>query len=141
MPATKATPPVSRSTERKTNEARSQQKEIHSDIISALISNEADAVTPLMSKIYLTLINAPSTYFEREGVLHFISEEQDGEWQSAWAQLIRLIDVESETAHRALDWMHEQGIITYCSRENETEIRLIFGLDELGRYILRTEQS
>ena len=141
MPATKATSPISRRTKPETNEVRSQQKEIHSDIIAELTSQEADAVTPLMSKIYLTLINAPSIYREREGVLRFASGEREGEWQSAWAQLTRLIDVDGETARRALDWMHERGIITSRSQEGETEIRLTFELDELGRYILRAERS
>ena len=137
MPVTKATSLVNRSAKPMPREERARRKEIHSDIIAALVSNEADAITPLMSKIYLTLINAPSVHCEREGVVHFTSQKMNGEWQSAWAQLIRLIDVEGEAAHRALGWMHEQRIITYWSDEDGADIQIIFELDESGRYIRR----
>ena len=138
MSTAKAIHPINRSIKSTPQEEREGLKEIHSDIISALLSQEADAITPLMSKIYLTLVNAPSHYYEREGVLRFKSREKNGELISGWAQLVRLIDVESEIAHRALLWMHDEGIITYCRDDQGTDMRLIFELDELGRYILTT---
>ena len=42
---------------------------LDNDIADAVSSAEADKVTPLMSKIYLRLVNAPEGYWEREGVL------------------------------------------------------------------------
>lgn len=79
-----------------------------------------------------------SFHFEREGVLRFTSQEKGSEQQTAWAQIIRLIDVEGGTASKALGWMHDGGIITYRSDEDGANIQIIFELDELGRFIRRT---
>lgn len=94
------------------------------DVIAAVSSVEADVVTPLMSKIYLRLVNAPLEYWEREGVLRFSGEERKGEWATAWEQLVSLLGVASGTARKALMWMNEQGILGYFAGKNGVGIRI-----------------
>jgi hypothetical protein len=94
------------------------------DVIAAVSSVEADAVTPLMSKIYLRLMNAPQEYWESQGVLRFSGEEKRGEWTTAWEQLVSLVGVASGTARKALRWMSEQGILGYFAGKNGVGIRI-----------------
>jgi hypothetical protein len=94
------------------------------DVIAAVSSAEADAVTPLMSKIYLRLVNAPQECWEREGVLRFSGEERKGKWATAWEQLVSLLGVASGTARKALTWMSEQGILGYFAGKNGVGIRI-----------------
>jgi hypothetical protein len=48
-----------RKTQLAPNEYRKNFQQIDREILSAITSAEADQVTPLMSKIYLRLVNAP----------------------------------------------------------------------------------
>jgi hypothetical protein len=106
------------------DEYRKNFRQLDRDAISAVTSPEADAVTPLMGKVYLRLANAPETHWEREGVLRFAGEEKDGEWVTAWEQLVTLLGVASATARKALRWMHEQGVIGYFAGKNGVGIRI-----------------
>jgi hypothetical protein len=106
------------------DEYRKNFRQLDRDAISAVTSPEADAVTPLMGKVYLRLANAPETHWEREGVLRFAGEENDGEWVTAWEQLVSLLGVASATARKALRWMHEQGVIGYFAGKNGVGIRV-----------------
>jgi hypothetical protein len=106
------------------DEYRKNFRQLDHDAISAVTSPEADAVTPLMGKVYLRLVDAPETHWEREGVLRFAGEEKDGEWVTAWEQLVSLLGVASATARKALLWMHEQGIIGYFAGKNGVGIRV-----------------
>lgn len=99
-------------------------QQIDDDIIKAITSTEADTVTPLMSKIYLRLKTAPAHLWERPAVLHFQGETKGEKWIKAWDQLCKHLRVSSETANKALTWMHEQGIIGYSAFKNGVGIRI-----------------
>jgi len=105
-------------------EYRRNFRQIDADTIAAVTSGEADAVTPLMSKIYLRLVNAPAQYWEREGVLRFEAELRGESHVKAWDALCEALGVASATARKALLWMHEQGIIGYFAGKNGVGIRV-----------------
>jgi hypothetical protein len=105
-------------------EYRRNFRQIDADIIAAVTSREADEVTPLMSKIYLRLVSAPVEFREREGVLYFRAKEADGRLVKASKVLYELLGVASATAHKALHWMHGQGIIGYFAGKNGVGIRI-----------------
>ncbi len=94
------------------------------DVLAVVSSAEADAITPLMSKIYLRLRQAPDSCRESTGVLRFTGEESEGKWIRAWTQLCRHLRVSSETASKALSWLHQQGIIGYSAFKNGVGIRI-----------------
>ncbi|HLM55944.1 MAG TPA: hypothetical protein VK422_07405 [Pyrinomonadaceae bacterium] len=106
------------------NEYRKNFRQIDGDIISAVTSEEADRVTPLMSKVYLRLVGAPGRYWERDGVLRFESEQRDDGQFTAWEALCEVVGVASATARKALRWMHEQGIVGYFAGKNGVGIRV-----------------
>lgn len=106
------------------NEYRKNFQQIDREILSAITSSEADAVTPLMSKIYLRMVNAPVKYWEREGVLRIEAEMRDEKPVKAWSVLCDLVGVASGTASKALQWMHDQGIIGYFSGKNGVGLRV-----------------
>ena len=105
-------------------EYRTNFRQIDCDVIASLTSDEASQVTQQMSKIYLSLINAPSQYWEHEGVLHFAGCEREGKWLTAWEQLVALVGVASATAHKAFQWMAEQAVIGYYAGKNGVGIRI-----------------
>lgn len=105
-------------------EYRKNFRQIDRDAIEIVTSDAACRVTNLMSKIYLRLIDAPLQFREQEGVLRFTGEEREGEWLTAWKQLITVLGVASATAQKALQWMHEQGIVGYDAHRNGVGIRI-----------------
>ena len=107
-----------------THEYRKNFRQLDEEIIAAVTSPAADRVTPLMSKIYLRLINAPAQQYEREGVLRFEGELREGQHVKAWSALCELLGVASATANKALAWLHEQGIIGYYAGKNGVGIRI-----------------
>jgi hypothetical protein len=113
-----------RKTDLAPNEYRRNFKQIDDDIIGAITSVEADKVTPLMSKIYLRLLRAPSRYWERAGVLRFEAETTDSGLTKAWTVLCGLTGVSSATLNKAITWMRGQGIIGYFAGKNGTGIRI-----------------
>jgi hypothetical protein len=106
------------------DEYRRNFRQIDRDAIEMLKSAEARKVTRLMGTLYLTLVDAPPEYWEREGVLRFTGDEGEGGPQTAWQQLVALLDCGNTTAKKALDWMHEQGIIGYYAGKNGAGIRI-----------------
>ncbi len=108
------------------NEYRKNFHQIDREVMAAITSPEADRVTPLMSKIYLRMVNAPDRFWEREGVLRIEAEVRDEKLWKAWAVLCDLVGVASATASKALQWMHEQGIIGYFSGKNGVGLRIFF---------------
>jgi DNA-binding transcriptional regulator YhcF (GntR family) len=106
------------------HEYRKNFRQLDEEIIAAITSPEADRVTPLMSKIYLRLVNAPARLYEREGVLRFEGEVRDGQHVKAWSGLCELLGVASATANKALAWLHEQGIVGYYAGKNGVGIRI-----------------
>jgi hypothetical protein len=113
-----------RKTQLAPNEYRKNFQQIDREILSAISSVEADRVTPLMSKIYLRMVNAPTKYWEREGVLRIEAELRDEKLLKAWSIFCELVGVASATASKALRWMHEQGIIGYFSGKNGVGLRI-----------------
>jgi DNA-binding transcriptional regulator YhcF (GntR family) len=106
------------------HEYRKNFRQLDEEIIAAITSPEADRVTPLMSKIYLRLVNAPVRLYEREGVLRFEGEVREGQHVKAWSALCELLGVASATANKALAWLHEQGIVGYYAGKNGVGIRI-----------------
>jgi hypothetical protein len=119
-----AAPRFVRRTQLGPNEYRKNFHQIDREVMAAVTSAEADRVTPLMSKIYLRMVNAPERFWEREGVLRIESEVQDEQLVKAWAVFCDLAGVASATASKALRWMHEQGIIGYFSGKNGVGLRI-----------------
>jgi hypothetical protein len=105
-------------------EYRKNFRQIDGDVIATVTSPEADSITPLMSKIYLRLVNAPAQYWEREGILRFEGELSGDKRVTAWDELCKAVGVASATANKALRWMHEQGIIGYFAGKNGVGIRI-----------------
>jgi hypothetical protein len=106
------------------DEYRTNFRQIDRDAIELLKSAEARQVTNLMAALYLTLIDAPSEYWEREGVLRFTGEDGEGGPTTAWRQLVDLLGCGNTTAKKALDWMHAQGLIGYYAGKNGVGIRV-----------------
>ena len=121
------------------DEYRKNFKQIDCDVLEALTSAEACRVTPLISKIYLRLINAPAGCWERQGVLHFTGYEKEGEWVTAWDQLLIVLEVASATARKALLWMHDEGIIGYVAHRNGVGIRIF--INRAASSIARDERQ
>jgi hypothetical protein len=113
-----------RKTELSPNEYRKRFRQIDEEVIAAVTSPEADEVTPLMSKIYLRLANAPDNYWEQPGVLRFEAEIREGKRIKAWTVLCQTLRVSSATASKALTWMHKEGIIGYFSGKNGVGLRV-----------------
>jgi hypothetical protein len=105
-------------------EANTNFKMLDDDVAEAITSAEADKVTPLMSKVYTRLLLTPAELREDARVLRFAGEEGAGKWVTAWEQLRAHLRVSSETARKALRWLHEQGIIGYYSGKNGVGIRI-----------------
>jgi len=106
------------------HEYRKNFQQIDAEVINAVTSPEADQVTPLMSKIYLRLVSAPSECWEGPGTLYFSAKTTEGKQIKASKVLYEVLGVASATAHKALSWMHEQGIIGYSSGKNGVGIRI-----------------
>jgi hypothetical protein len=106
------------------NEYHKNFFKLDEEIITAITSAEADKVTPLMSKIYLRLVNAPGQYWEREGVLRFEAESRGGKQVKAWDVLCEVAGVASATANKAVTWLHDSGIIGYFAGKNGVGLRI-----------------
>jgi hypothetical protein len=105
-------------------EANTNFKMLDDDVAEAITSAEADEVTPLMSKVYTRLLLTPAQMREGGRVLRFAGEEREGKWVTGWEQLRAHLRVSSETARKALRWMHGQGIIGYFAGKNGVGIRI-----------------
>src|SRR5215207_343888 len=106
------------------DEYRTNFRQLDRDAIELLKSPEARRVTHLMAALYLTLIDAPPVYWEREGVLRFTGGGGEGGTSTAWRQLVELLACGNTTAKKALDWMHARGIIGYYAGKNGAGIRI-----------------
>ncbi len=106
-------------------EYRTNFRQIDRDAIRLLNSPEARRVTHLMASLYLALIDAPTEYWEREGVLRFAGGGgRQGAPLTAWRQLVALLGCGNTTAKKALDWMHERGLVGYFAGKNGAGIRV-----------------
>ncbi len=113
-----------RKTQLAANEYHKNFFKLDEEIIAAITSAEADKVTPLMSKIYLRLVNAPNRYWEREGVLRFEAECREAGQIKAWDMLCETLGVASATANKAITWLRDQGIIGYFAGKNGVGLRI-----------------
>ena len=113
-----------RKTQLSANEYHKNFFKLDEEIIAAITSAEADKVTPLMSKIYLRLVNAPDQYWEREGVLRFEAQCREGKQVKAWDVLCETLGVASATANKAITWLHDSGIIGYFAGKNGVGLRI-----------------
>lgn len=113
-----------RKTQLAANEYHKNFFKLDAEIIAAITSVEADKVTPLMSKIYLRLVNAPDPYWEREGVLRFEAQCREGKQVKAWDVLCETLGVASATANKAVTWLHDSGIIGYFAGKNGVGLRI-----------------
>ena len=113
-----------RKTQLSANEYHKHFIKLDEEIIAAITSAEADKVTPLMSKIYLRLVNAPDRYWEREGVLRFEAELREGGQVKAWDLLCETLGVASATANKAIAWLRDEGIIGYFAGKNGAGLRI-----------------
>jgi hypothetical protein len=113
-----------RKTKLSANEYHKNFFKLDVEIITAITSAEADKVTPLMSKIYLRLVNAPDQYWEREGVLRFEAQCREGKQVKAWDVLCEVVGVASATANKAITWLHDSGIIGYFAGKNGVGLRI-----------------
>ena len=119
-----ASPKFLRKTTLRGTEVNTNFKMLDDDVAEAITSAAADEVTPLMSKVYTRLLLTPAGMREGARVLRFAGEEREGKWVTAWEQLRLHLRVSSETARKALRWMHGQGIIGYYSGKNGVGIRI-----------------
>ena len=106
------------------SEYRKNFHQIDEEGVEAVSSPEADRVTPLMSKIYLRLVSAPAEFWEGPGVLYFAQRTGEAGQLKASKVLYEVLGVASATAHKALQWMHRQGIIGYSSGKNGAGLRI-----------------
>lgn len=113
-----------RKTQLSANEYHKNFFKLDAEIIAAITSGEADRVTPLMSKIYLRLTNAPAQYWEREGVLRFEAQCREAGQVKAWDVLCETLGVASATANKAITWLHDSGIIGYFAGKNGVGLRI-----------------
>ena len=105
-----STPRFVRKTQLGPNEYRKNFHQIDREVMAVVTSAEADRVTPLMSKIYLRMVNAPEKFWEREGVLRIESEVRDEKLVKAWAVFCDLVGVASATTGAFL-WSVPLGLI------------------------------
>jgi hypothetical protein len=117
------------------DEYRTNFRQLDRDAIELLKSAEARRVTHLMAALYLTLVDAPPEYWEREGVLRFTGEDGEGGPSTAWRQLVVLLGCGNTTAKKALDWMHVQGLVGYYAGKNGAGIRIFINraVTSIGR--------
>jgi hypothetical protein len=123
------------------NEYRKNFRQIDQDAIEAVTSAEACKVTPLMSKIYLRLINAPSACWESKGVLRFTGDEREGKWTTGWEQLLAIVGVASATASKAMRWLHASGVIGYDAHRNGVGIRIFINRAKASIGQINTKQT
>ena len=113
-----------RRTSLEAGEYRTNFRQIDCDTITWLTSKKARQVSHSMSQVYLSLVNASSEYFEREGVLHFMGAEEGRKRLTAWKQLCALTGVASSTLSRCIKWLNENGLIGYSAHSNGAGIRI-----------------
>lgn len=106
------------------NEYHKNFHKIDEDTIATITSVEADAITPLMSKIYLRLQNAPREFWNQRGELHFTAQVREGKLVKASTILCDYLGVARATVCKALQWMHKTGVIGYFAGKNGVGIRI-----------------
>jgi hypothetical protein len=106
------------------DQQRSIGLSVRQGIEELITSEEADHVTPLMTKIYFRLLVAPSEWRESGDTL-LVRESTLGEVSTtAWAILVNWLRVSPEEAHKALQWMNDKKVIHYQPDQSRREIKI-----------------
>jgi hypothetical protein len=98
--------------------------EVSQDIIELISSEEADHVTPLMTKIYYRLLIAPSEWWESNEALRVRGSTREAVATTAMTELVNWLRVTPEEAQKALQWMQEKEIIIYLKHQGGREIEI-----------------
>jgi len=99
---------------------------VRQDIIELVSSEEADDVTPLMTKIYYRLLIAPSEWWQSNEALRVRGIMNDEVPTTAMTELVHWLRVSPEEAHKALLWLHDMKAITYLGHDSGWEIIISF---------------
>lgn len=99
---------------------------VHRDIEELISSDEADQVTPLMTKIYYKLLVTPTEWWDGSEVLRVRGSRRDEVSTTAWAELVNWLGVSAEEARRALEWLREKKVIDYQVDQGGRGIRITF---------------
>lgn len=99
---------------------------VREDIAEMIVSEEADEATPLMAKIYYRLLLAPLEWWEDGETLCVRGKDREGVLTTAWTELVNWLNVSTEVAHKAIEWMRGKEVLTYQSNRNGREIRISF---------------
>lgn len=94
------------------------------EIGKLLASDEAEQITPSMSRIYYRLACAPSEWWDSQDTLCLRGKTEEGVSTTAWAQLVGWLGEEPDTVNKAIQWMEEKEIITYQSNKGGLAIRI-----------------
>jgi hypothetical protein len=98
-----------------------------SDEVARLItSEEADRVTPLMSRIYYRLVGLPPEWWVEPAVVRVAGGTRGEVPTTAWAELVERLGVPPELAKEALEWMDKKEFIHYREVKGGREIEIAF---------------
>lgn len=103
---------------------RPNQIGVRRDIAALVSSDEAEQVTQRMAKIYYRLLFAPEEWWDGNDTMRVRGGRREGVATAAWAELVNHLRVSSEEAQQALEWMHDQEIITYREHGGGREIEI-----------------
>lgn len=99
---------------------------VRRDIAELISSEEADRVTPLMTKIYYRLLVTPPEWWESSEALRVRGSRREEVSTTAWAELVNWLGVSPEEAQKALEWLHEKKVIDYQVDQGERGIKISF---------------
>lgn len=99
---------------------------IGEEVARLIISEEADQVTPLMSRIYYGLVNLPPEWWIEPAVVRITGGARGGVSTTAWAELVGRLGAPPEVAKKALEWMDGKEFIHYREVKGGREIEIAF---------------
>jgi hypothetical protein len=104
---------------------------VREDIHELIASEEAEQVTPLMTKIYFRLLLALSKWREsdstlliRGSTLLIRGSTLDEVSTPAWTELVNWLRVPPEEARKALQWLNDKKVIDYQPDQSGREIKI-----------------
>lgn len=106
------------------NERNINFRMLDNDVIETITSPEAFSVSGYIAAIYLKLKNAPPIHLEKNGVLYFRGDGEEGGGHTPWQQLCKYLGVSSATARKSLEWLREQKVIGYWASRCGYGIRI-----------------
>jgi hypothetical protein len=103
-----------------------QRIKVSQDIVELITSKEADQVTTRMSRIYYRLLVAPVAWWVSNEVLRISGSTREDGSTTARVTLFNWLRVPPEESRKALQWLHDKGVITYLSHQGGQEIEITF---------------